>query len=48
MPSGVPLHVNLEAYKRLGERIKQCRLDAGISQTQLATITGVGKEVSCR
>ena len=36
MPTGISLTKSSQAYQRLGNRIRQCRVDAGLSQTQLA------------
>ena len=48
MPSGIPLHKSTISYKRLGDRIRQSRLSAGLSQTQLATQIGICHDTMSR
>ncbi len=48
MPTGISLAKNLEAYKRLGYRVRQSRLDAGLTQEKLGSLTGLGHDAVSR
>ena len=48
MPTGIRLAIKSQAYKRLGDRIRQSRLSAGLTQENLASLTGLGHDAVSR